>query len=99
VLVTMLGENGQADPSASPSGELRRRAYTLFVQAYDEVRRPVTYVRWEEGDVDEIVPSLFAGRTRTRDDEDAIAPIPNGAPTNVAAPIPPGMPGAPPFVS
>lgn len=94
VLVTTLGENGQADASASPSGELRRRAYTLFVQTYEEVRRAVTYVRWEEGDVDQIIPSLFAGRARKRDEEDVIAPVPNGT-----APIPPGMPGAPPFVS
>ncbi|WP_200850180.1 hypothetical protein, partial [Klebsiella pneumoniae] len=68
VVMTTLGENLQADSSSSPSGELRRRAYSVFVQTYDEVRRAMTYVRWEEDDVDEIVPSLYAGRSRKKDD-------------------------------
>jgi hypothetical protein len=43
-------------------GERRVRAYTLFVRAYDQCRRAATYLRWGEGDADEIAPSLFANR-------------------------------------
>lgn len=48
------------DGSTPP--ERRLRAYNLFVNAYDECRRAVTYLRWAEGDADEIAPSLFANR-------------------------------------
>ena len=77
VLVTTLGENGQADSNSSPSAELRRRAYTYFVQTYDEVRRAITYLRWEAGDADEIAPSLMAGRRRSGDGDgdDTVPPV------------------------
>lgn len=42
--------------------ERRVRAYTLFTRAYDQCRRAVTYLRWDQGDADEIAPSLFANR-------------------------------------
>jgi hypothetical protein len=47
----------------TPEAELRARALTDLVRRYDEVRRMVWYVRWHEGDADEIAPSLFARRT------------------------------------
>jgi hypothetical protein len=42
--------------------EDRRRAFTLLVDAYDETRRAVMYLRWNRGDLDKIAPSLYAGR-------------------------------------
>ena len=96
-VMTTLGENGQADSGSSPTAELRRRAYTHFVQTYSEVRRAITYLRWEEGDADEIAPSLFGGRTSRRTAQDADVIIPVITPTN-GVPVSPGMPGAPPFV-
>jgi hypothetical protein len=96
-VVSTLGENEQATSPSAPPLDLRRRAYTLFVRTYDEVRRLVTYFRWTEGDADEVAPSLFAGRSRRSDVEEIVPVTPvNGSPTN-GAPIPPGMPGAPPF--
>jgi hypothetical protein len=44
------------------SALLRQQAFTLFVKAYDEVRRAVTFLRWKEGDADEIAPSIYTGR-------------------------------------
>lgn len=47
----------------------RRRALTLAVRAYEEVRRAVQWVRWHEGDADELAPSLYApafGRSARR---------------------------------
>jgi hypothetical protein len=64
-ILIALGAKNQPDAkSADPSNasERRTRAYTLFVRAYDQCRRAATYLRWNEGDADEIVPSLFANR-------------------------------------
>jgi hypothetical protein len=46
------------------AADLRARAFTRFVDVYDQARRAITYLRWVEGDVDEIVPSLFAKARR-----------------------------------
>jgi hypothetical protein len=40
----------------------RHRAYTLFVRAYDEVRRAVSFLRWRKGDADDIIPSIYSVR-------------------------------------
>jgi len=44
----------------------------LVVNTYDEVRRAVHYLRWREGDAEEIAPSLYSGRRRrSKRDEDS----------------------------
>ena len=52
-------ENAQSIAEAT---DIRQRMFTLFSASYDQIRRGVSYLRWSEGDVDEIVPSLYAGR-------------------------------------
>jgi len=44
----------------------RARAFTLAVRAYDQLRRAIIYMRHDHGDVDQIAPSLFAGRDAGR---------------------------------
>lgn len=44
------------------AAERRVRAFTLFVHAYDEVRRAVYYLRWHDDDADTLAPSLYKGR-------------------------------------
>ena len=44
---------------STPKGVMtdrRARAFTAFVKAYAQCRAAVAYLRWEEGDVDEIAP-------------------------------------------
>jgi len=43
------------------SGKLRARAFSLLVSTYDQIRRAVTYVRWDEGDAGRLAPSLYTG--------------------------------------
>lgn len=103
-LATTLGENEQAIAS-SPTAEERQRAYTHFVRTYEEVRRAIAYLRFDQEDADDIAPSLYAGRTRRSGDDDAITPTPIAPVVTpiVAGPTPspitPDMPGAPPFVT
>lgn len=63
-LVEALGarEGGVvAAVDAETHADLRTRAFTLLSKRYDEVRRAVTYLRWHEGDADEITPSFYVG--------------------------------------
>lgn len=45
--------------------DIRQRVFTLFYLAYDQVRRAISYLRWDAGDANEIIPSLYAGRPNT----------------------------------
>jgi hypothetical protein len=57
-----LGIREQMPELKASAARDRQAAYTLFVEAYDEVRAAIAYVRRKEGDVDELMPSLYAGR-------------------------------------
>jgi hypothetical protein len=46
------------------AADLRARCFTLFARAYDEIRRAVVYLRWHEGDADDIAPSIYAARRK-----------------------------------
>ena len=48
--------------SIAEATDIRQRMFTLFCTIYDQIRRGMSYLRWNQGDVDEIVPSLYAGR-------------------------------------
>ena len=63
LLLAALGvrEVGAAT-APNEAADLRKRAFTLFVNAYDQCRRAAAYLRWDEGDADELVPSLWKGR-------------------------------------
>lgn len=51
----------QSDAANAASLE-RARAFTLFFNAYDQLRRAASFLRWKEEDADKFVPSLYAGR-------------------------------------
>jgi hypothetical protein len=72
-LARMIGQREQG--AQSPATDLRRRAFTLLVQTYEETRRLVSYLRWYEGDAERIAPSLWAGRGRRRASSAAIDAI------------------------
>ncbi len=61
-LIQAVGLREQGPAEIAKSGDLRVRAFSLFVKAYGDLRRAVSYVRWNEGDVDTIIPSLYQGR-------------------------------------
>jgi hypothetical protein len=56
----------------------RARAVTLLLDAYDSCRRAIGYLRWKEGDLDVIAPSLARkrpGRKLGKKDEEAVAEV------------------------
>lgn len=61
-LLTAVGVREQSASATSPSALARQRAFTLFIRTYDQTRRAFTYLRWDEDDLDELVPSVYERR-------------------------------------
>lgn len=70
------------------AAELRTRAITKLIKQYDQIRRVLTYVRWDEEDADVIAPSFYARRPRRTEDAEA-------TPTQPATPGAPVVEGQP----
>ncbi len=67
LLIAALGvrEHGTTATPAE-AADRKLRAFTLFTTAYDQIRRAVSYLRWNEGDADSLAPSLYRGRGGSR---------------------------------
>ncbi|HMA92160.1 MAG TPA: hypothetical protein VKP30_05710, partial [Polyangiaceae bacterium] len=63
-LVNDIGERAVGPAALDKVVLERQQAYTVLVNAYDELRRAVTYLRWNYGDEDAVAPSLFGGKRR-----------------------------------
>jgi hypothetical protein len=61
-LYAAVGLRDQGPITTGEAARLRQKAFTLFARAYDDARRAVVYLRDEQGDADDIAPSLYAGR-------------------------------------
>jgi hypothetical protein len=73
-LTNELGARDLAPAVVAQVARERQATYTLTVTAYDQARRAATYLLWNDGNVDEIVPSLYAGRGGRRRTEPTDAP-------------------------
>jgi hypothetical protein len=63
-LLSTAGARAQGELPQQEVGSERQRAFTLFARAYDQVRRAVHFLRWEEDDADTFAPSVYASRAR-----------------------------------
>ena len=72
-----------------PAYDLRLRAINDAFRTYDQLRRMMTFLRWDEGDVDQILPSLFVGRGRKPSDVAAEPTDPTGPFTPIVEPFEP----------
>lgn len=101
----VLADRDKAATETGELAEMRQRAYTGLLDTWDQVRRSVTYLRWNEGDADSIAPSLWAGRggrkARSENGVDPNADGPafddDGEPATPVTPSP--MNGGGPFMS
>ncbi|HEY5961308.1 MAG TPA: hypothetical protein VIV60_32345 [Polyangiaceae bacterium] len=87
-LINDIGVREQAPATQADVARERQQAYTLLVRGYDQVRRGLCYLRWDEGDADDIAPSLYGGRHRKSgtDIEDNSEPDPTSAPGGTTVP-------------
>ena len=75
-IIEIVGQREQAAARIAEAADIRNRAFTLFMRAYDEVRRVVTFLRWHKDDVGDIAPSLYTGKTRRKERQEAVlAPV------------------------
>lgn len=89
-LHTALGVRQIDRTSSGPQTErrlTRAQAFTLFTKAYDACRRGMSFLRWGHGDVDDLVPSLYARRARRRGSGASDDPT-DPPPDTTAAPTP-----------
>jgi len=89
-LIAAVGLREQSPAVVAEAADNRQRAFTLFVTAYDQVRRALSYLQWNEGDVDQIAPSLYAGRNNGRRKSPDAPPVT----ATPAAPVSPAAPNA-----
>ncbi len=65
-LMDAVGAREQAPATVAEVQAQRQRNFTLFARSYDQVRRAISYLRWDSEDAEEICPSLYAGRGGSR---------------------------------
>lgn len=79
-ILRTVGLREQGPTSVAATSDMRARAFTAFVRVYDQARRIVTFLRWNEDDVGSIAPSLYAGRSNGRKKPGADSPNGGDAP-------------------
>jgi hypothetical protein len=97
-LFAAVGRKEQSTPAVNEASLLRQQAYTKLVRAYAEVRDALLFVRRRRGDVDDIAPSLWAGRGKR---PPSAEPAPVALATRETEPnakVPVGFPGSDPFI-
>ncbi len=109
-LIRAAGVREQTPAMVAEVAHIRRQAVTLMINAYDQTRRAIGFLRWNEDDLESIAPSLYGGRVRHPKDAPPPQPVP---PTPPPAPEPvkpahthdpeptvaAGMPGAKQFMN
>jgi hypothetical protein len=111
-LLMAAGAKSVLPVEPSETARVRDQAFALFVRKYDQVRRAVSFVRWDRGDADDYAPSLYAGRGSRKSDQPPTSDLPPVAGTAPAtspvapavtptttSPVPAAGPGATPFVA
>lgn len=102
-LVQAVGDREQGPGLVIEATDRRRKAFSLLAKAYDQARRAVTFLRWEQGDVDDIAPSLYAGRggskRRATETTNVPTPAPSAQPNGQQPAAPSATPAGQPQAS
>jgi hypothetical protein len=80
-IITATGLQKASRSARTVGSERRLRGYSYLLKTYDQVRRAMTYLRWDHGDADLIAPSLYSFRKR----KNAAAPKQPKTPSGDAA--------------
>lgn len=86
-MIVAIGHREQSPTIVVEATRIRAQAFTLFFNAYAEVRRAIQYLRFHEGDAETIAPSLYAGRGGQKTANAKNDPVLGaGTPASVATP-------------
>ena len=96
-LLRIVGLKEQGPTQVAEVTDMRLRAYTALLLAYDDARRAITYLRGVKDDADTIAPSLHPGRPRSKKGSSPEAPAGGSTAPGTGAGTPPvaGTPVAP----
>ncbi|MDQ2645198.1 MAG: hypothetical protein M3020_15380 [Myxococcota bacterium] len=61
-ILRAVGRKEQRSALIAETVDVRKRAFTVVTALYDQVRRAIVFLRWNDGDADNIAPSLFIRR-------------------------------------
>jgi hypothetical protein len=65
-LLRTIGLREQGAAGVEAATDVRMRAFTLFLRTYGDAQRAVAYLRADQGDAENIAPSLYTGRGRRK---------------------------------
>lgn len=103
-LTRIVGLREQGPARLAAATELRLRAFTLVSRTYEEAREAIGYLRRREGDLENIAPTLYPGKSRRKTpvEDETTAPPTNGntgtVPTVTLPPVVPPAAATPPAV-
>ncbi|HWA71558.1 MAG TPA: hypothetical protein VG937_04480 [Polyangiaceae bacterium] len=89
-----IGLREQGTAQIAETTDIRNRAFTMLLRAYHIARGAVTSARWQHQDMDDIAPSLYAGRA-TRKKAETPATTPSPVPPAGGGGTVPTVPGQP----
>jgi hypothetical protein len=61
-VLRLAGLREQQPSVAAAASENRIRAFQLLIDTYEPIRKAIAFLRWRQGDADEIAPSLYSAR-------------------------------------
>ena len=80
-LTEAVAERDRLSAQTEEAQEMRQRAFTLFVKTYEQARRAITYLLWDDPEqLEAVCPSLYSGQRGKRSgkgsqgDEAPVAP-------------------------
>jgi len=82
-LIAAMAQDAEVEEKLVGSALQRAAAYTLAFKSYRAIHRGIQFIRYEEGDVDEIVPSLYE---HSRPRKKAVV-APAAAPAELVEPV------------
>lgn len=94
-LIAAIAKAAEVQETLKGTALMRAAAWTLARKCYDGVHRGIQFLRYEEGDVDEIVPSIYDTRPKKKNEKPSDAPLETVTPPVAPAPPVNGPAGAP----
>jgi hypothetical protein len=87
-ILAYVGIHDQSPEAKAAATDVRNRAFTLLVHTYEESRRAVQYLRFWEGDADDLAPSMYEKHRGKQGQNGGQKPASAGSPADAPAQAP-----------